>query len=290
MGFSGEYVFLLRMLVYYNGDYIKKSEVAISPDDRGFLFADGVYEVIRAYRGKLFKCAEHLNRLAYGLKELRIIGCDPTAFESIANRLLKTNGLENSDAKVYIQVTRGAAPRSHKFPPADTPPTVYLEAIPFSSPTELQEKGVAAIIVPDQRWARCDIKSIALLAQTLATQQAAESGAHEAIFRRDGVLQEGSYSSILFVKDDFLIAPPLTTFILPSVTRNVVLALAHDESIRSLIQPCLEREVWGFQEILMVGSGSEIIPITTVNGRRIGNGAPGLVTRRLQRAFRNLVG
>lgn len=278
------------MLVYYNGGYLQKSEVSISPDDRGFLFGDGVYEVIRAYRGKLFKCAEHLARLAYGLKELRIAGCDSAALEPVAYRLLKENGLEHSDAKVYIQVTRGAAPRSHKFPLAGTSPTVYLEATPFSSPTDLQEKGVSAIIVADQRWARCDIKSTALLAHTLATQQAAESGAHEAIFRRDGVLQEGSYSSILFVKDDFLIAPPLTTFILPSVTRNVVLSLAHDESIRTLIQPCLEREVWGFQEILMVGSGSEIIPITSVNGRGIGNGTPGPITRRLQRAFRNLVG
>src|SRR5437660_2277957 len=100
------------MLVYYNGNYLPKSEVAISPDDRGFLFADGIYEVIRAYRGKLFKCAEHLERMAYGLRELGIGGCDPTALESVANRVLKDNGLEHSDAKVYIQITRGAAPRS----------------------------------------------------------------------------------------------------------------------------------------------------------------------------------
>jgi len=277
------------MLVYFNGDYLPKSEVAISPDDRGFLFADGIYEVIRVYRGKLFRCAEHLQRMAHGLRELKITGCDPSLLESVANRVLKDNGLEYSDAKVYIQITRGAALRSHKFPPACTPPTVYLEATPCLSPTDLQEKGAAAIIVPDQRWGRCDIKTICLLANTLASQQAMEAGAHEAIFRRDGVLREGSHSSILFVKDNILIAPPLTIFVLPSVTRNVVLSLAHDESIRTAFQPCLEREVYEFEEILMLGTGSEIIPITTVNGRIIGSGLPGPITRRLQNAFRKLV-
>ena len=278
------------MLVYYNGRYLQKSEVAISPDDRGFLFADGIYDVIRVYRGKLFKCAEHLERMAHGLRELKITGCDPSNLESVANCVLKENSLEHSDAKVYIQITRGAAPRSHKFPPAGTPPTVYLETTSFSSPIELQEKGVAAIIVPDQRWGRCDIKTVCLLANTLASQQAAEAGAYEAIFRRDGVLQEGTHSSILFVKDNYLMAPPLTVFMLPSVTRNVVLSLAHEESIRTTIEPCLERELSAFQELLMLGTGSEIIPITTVNGRKIGTGTPGPITRKLQNSFRRLVG
>jgi len=226
------------MLVYYNGNYLPKSEVAISPDDRGFLFADGIYEVIRVYRGKLFKCAEHLERMSYGLRELKINGCDPASFESVANRVLQENGLDNSDAKVYIQITRGAAPRSHKFPPAGTSPTIYLEATPYASPTDLQEKGVSAIVVADQRWARCDIKSIDLLANILANQQAIEAGAHEAIFRRDGALQEGTHSSILFVKNNILMAPPQTTYILPSVTRNVVFSLAREESIRTTIEPC----------------------------------------------------
>ena len=277
------------MLVYYNGRYLQKSEVAISPDDRGFLFADGIYDVVRVYRGKSFKCAEHLQRMAHGLRELKITGCDPSTLESVANCVLKENSLEHSDAKVYIQITRGAAPRTHKFPPAGTPPTVYLETTSFSSPIELQEKGIAAIIVPDQRWGRCDIKTVCLLANTLASQQAAEAGAYEAIFRRDAVLQEGTHSSILFVKDNFLIAPPLTVFMLPSVTRSVVLSLAHEESIRTTIEPCLERELWAFQELLMLGTGSEIIPITTVNGRKIGSGIPGPITRKLQRAFQRLV-
>lgn len=195
----------------------------------------------------------------------------------------------DSDAKVYIQITRGAAPRAHKFPPAGTLPTVYIEATPFSSPADLQEKGAAAIIVPDQRWGRCDIKTISLLANALANQQAIEAGAYEAIFRRDGVLHEGTHSSILFVKNNILIAPPLTSFVLPSVTRSVVFSLAHDESIRTTIEPCLERGLREFQEILMLGTGLEIVPITTVNGQKIGSGVPGPVTRKLQSAFRKLV-
>src|SRR5262249_52748606 len=152
-----------------------------------------IYDVIRVYSGKLFKGTEHLERMAHGLKELKITGCEPAALGSVANRVLKHNGLKHSDAKVYIQITRGAAPRSHKFPPSGTAPTVYLEATPFSAPTELQEKGVGVIIVPDQRWGRCDIKTIRLLANTLANQQAIKAGAYEAIFRRDGVLQEGTH-------------------------------------------------------------------------------------------------
>jgi D-alanine transaminase len=289
LGIAVRSALMFPMLVYFNGAYVQKPEVAISPDDRGFLFADGIYEVIRVYRGKLFKCPEHLERMAYGMKELKITGCAPQGLESAAIRVLNENGLENSDAKIYIQITRGAAPRGHKFPPEGTPPTVYLEATPFTPPTELQEKGAAAIIVPDQRWARCDIKTISLLPNVLANQQAIDVGAHEAIFRRDGVLHEGSHSSILFVKNNILIAPPLTSFVLPSVTRNVVLSLAHEESIRTTYEPCLERELWNFQEILMVGTGSEIIPITIVNGRKIGNGSPGPITRKLQDAFRILV-
>jgi D-alanine transaminase len=278
------------MLVYFNGDYIQKSEVAISPDDRGFLFADGVYEVIRVYRGKLFKCAEHLQRMTHGLRELKILGCDPNTLEPVADRVLKENGLDHSDAKVYIQITRGTASRSHKFPPANTAPTVYLETTPYASPKDLQQNGASAIIVADQRWARCNIKTISLLPNVLANQQAVEAGAHEAIFRRDGVLHEGSHSSILFVKNNVLIAPPLTAFVLPSVTRNVVFSLAHEESIRTTTEPCLERDLYQFHEILMLGTGSEIVPITAVNGRKIGNGLPGPITRKLQAAFQKLVG
>ena len=277
------------MLVYYNGNYVDNSKVAISPYDRGFLFADGVYEVIRAYRGRLFKSLDHLDRLAFGLKELRISGLDARALEPVALRLLRENKLEDGDALVYLQVTRGAAPRTHHFPPPETAPTIYATAKPCSSPIEQQQKGAAAIIVPDQRWTRCDLKTISLLPNTLAHQQAFEAGAFEAIFSRDGVLQEGTHSSILFVKDCVLVCPPLTNHLLPSITRKVVKSAASAESIRTTTRLCYESEIYDFDEVLMVGTAVEIVPLTSINGRSIAKGTPGPIAKRLQASFQKLV-
>jgi len=278
------------MIAYYNGQYLQKSEVAISPDDRGFLFADGVYDVIHSYHGKLFKCSEHLDRLAHGMRELRIEGLDAHSLEPVAHQLIESNRLEAGEALIYIQVTRGAAPRSHQFPPQGTPPTVYVQVHAFSSPLEQQRNGAAAILAPDQRWSRCDVKTIGLLPNTLAHQQAREAGAFEAIFSRDGLLQEGSHSSILFVEKEVLVCPPLTTRILPSITRNVVIDLALEESIEVTTRPCREAELFQFDEVIMLGTGVEIVPITSVNGQQIRQGYIGPITRRLQKAFRALVG
>jgi D-alanine transaminase len=274
------------MIVYFIGNYIRKEEVVISPDDRGFLFGDGVYEVIRSYNGRLFESLEHLDRLAYGLKELRMEGLDAHHLAPVASRLLAENGLMQADATIYIQVTRGAAPRSHKFPPPGTPLTIYVEPKVYSPPFELQQTGASAILAPDQRWSRCDIKTVGLLPNTLAHQRAAEAGAFEAIFSRNGLLQEGSHSSILFVKDGVLVLPPLTSHVLPSVTRSVVVSLAAAESIGTETRPCPESELFLFEEVLMLGTGVEIVPITSVNGHKIGNGLPGPLTRKLQQAFR----
>jgi D-alanine transaminase len=273
------------MIVYFNGQYLEKSKVAISPDDRGFIFADGVYDVIRAYPGNIFKCGEHLDRLAFGLRELRIAGLDARSLEQVAHQLIKQNSLEATDSVVYVQVTRGAAPRSHEFPNG-TPPTVYVQARAFSAPVEQQQNGAAAILVPDQRWGRCDIKTIGLLPNVLAHQQAREAGAFEAIFCRDGLLQEGTHSSIIFAKKDVLVCPPLTNRTLPSVTRKVVLELARAESLEVEIRPCREDELFQFDEIIMLGTGVEIVPITVVDGKRIGQGQLGPIARQLQRSFK----
>jgi D-alanine transaminase len=188
-----------------------------------------------------------------------------------------------------MQVTRGAAPRSHEFPPEGTPATVYVEAKPYSPPRQLQENGAAAILVPDQRWSRCDIKTISLLPNTLARQKAKEAGAFEAIFWADGLLHEGTHSSILFVKGNTLICPSLTNRLLPSVTRSVVIELAMAESIRVETRPCREGELLEFDEVLMLGTAVEIVPITAINGRKVRQGLVGPITRRLQSAFRKAV-
>jgi D-alanine transaminase len=276
------------MIVYFCGEYVEKSKVAVSPDDRGFLFADGVYEVVRAYQGRFFKLDEHFERLAYGLKELRIEELDVQALKPVATRLLAENGLEKANATLYLQITRGAAPRTHQFPPAGTRPTVYLEVKSFTPQTSGQRTGMTAIIMPDQRWERCDIKSVSLLANTLAFQRAQECGAFEAIFSRNGVLLEGSHSSMLFVKDDVLIFPPLTNHVLASVTRSVVYSLAVAELIPTAIRPCYEHQLPQFQEILMASTTVEIIPIISVNGKKIGGGAPGAIAKKLISAFRKL--
>src|SRR5262249_4864634 len=176
------------MIVYYNGEFLRKEDVAISPDDRGFLFADGVYDVIHAYSGRLFRCEDHLARLNHGLHELQIRQFDTRTLKEVAQRLLAENQLETGEALVYMQVTRGAAPRNHAFPPEGTSPTVYMQARAYSPPRELQQNGATAILVPDQRWARCDIKSISLLPNVLAHQKAREAGAFEAIFSSGGLL------------------------------------------------------------------------------------------------------
>ena len=273
------------MIVYYNGKYMPKSDVAISPDDRGFLFADGIYEVVRVYEGHLFRLAEHLKRLETGVTALGIGGVDPAQIGEIVAGLIEQNQLGQGDATVYVQVTRGAAPRSHKFPPANTPPTIYGEPKRLNPLVSEPESGVGVVVVPDQRWARCDLKTTGLLANTIAHQRAFKAGAFEAIFCRDGMLMEGSHSSVMFVKNNTLLAPPLSNYILPSVTRQVVLELAAAAGIEVMLRPCREDELGEFQEALLVGTTVEVTPITSVDGRPIGGGKPGPLTRRLQAAF-----
>src|SRR5258708_1807373 len=157
------------MIAYFNGQWVEKERIAISPDDRGFLFADGVYEVMRSYHGRFFAMETHLDRLKNGLKELHIEGVDLSVIRVMANQLIRENQLNEGDAIVYIQITRGCAPRSHPFPPAGTPPTIYAFAKRFASYDDLQSHGAKAILVPDQRWSRCDIKSTALVANVLAS-------------------------------------------------------------------------------------------------------------------------
>ena len=189
------------MIVYLNGDFIPKEEARLSLDDRGFLFADGAYEVFHAYDGRFFKADRHLARMARSLRELRIHGLDTILLGEVAQTLIRQNNLGQGNAVVYLQITRGAAPRKHTFPALDTPPTVYATAFPHTLPREKQEHGIRVILAPDIRWTRCDIKSIALLPNVLAHQQAKDSGAEEAVFVRDGTITEGALTNVCAVFD-----------------------------------------------------------------------------------------
>jgi D-alanine transaminase len=273
------------MLVFLNGRYIDHSEAAVSIDDRGFLFADGIYEVIRLYEGRPFLAEQHMRRLRGGLAALRI--ADPGIdLEDVAARLIEGNGIAG-DGTIYLQITRGAAPRKHAFPPADVRPTVYVIAKPFTQYSdEFFTDGVAAVTVPDTRWSRCDVKSISLLPNVLANQYAHDADAFEALFVRDGIVLEGSHSNLFAVLDDTLITYPSSNYILTGITRNLVLELAAELDIPAAEAPLPWERLFDVSELFLSGTTTEIMPVTRVDGRPIATGRLGAVTERLQRAFR----
>jgi len=277
------------MIVYLNGRYIPRQQAVIDVDDRGFLFADGVYEVIHSYEGHLFQIDAHLQRLEHGLRALHIAFDRVQTVREVAEQLLVENGLTQGEATVYIQITRGSAPRTHGFPPAGTSPTVYVAATSYTPQQDRTETGIAVILVPDLRWARCDIKTIALLPNVLARQRAIEAGVEDAVFVRDGVALEGTSSNFFGVFDGQVITAPKTNYILPGITRQVVIGLCAEIGIPVCERPILENQLREAEELFLTSTIAEIRPIVRLDGRPVGTGTPGPVTRRIQQAFRELV-
>jgi len=187
-------------IVFFNGSYVGRDQVRISPDDRGFLFADGIYEVVRFYDGRPFELQAHLARMVDGLRALRIGGVNENSIADMVSELVVRNGLSESDALLYLQITRGVAPRVHHFPDQKTEPTVFASIRAYESSVD-PTVGVPVITAPDHRWTRCDIKSVALLPNCMAAQEAHERGAYEAVLIRDGVALEGTRSSFFAVVD-----------------------------------------------------------------------------------------
>lgn len=274
------------MHVYLNGEILPLEDARVPVQDRGFLFADGVYEVIRVYRGQPYRMREHMERMERGLRALRIELHDLRSVARAAERLLERNGVDG-DGTIYVQVTRGSAPRRHAFPPQGTPPTVYVAAQRYAShPASYWEDGVSAITYPDNRWARCDIKSIALLPNVLANQAAHAADAFEALFVKDGVVLEGSHSNLWGVIEDRLVTYPSCNYILPGITRARVLELARELGIPTREGVIHYESLWDVDELFLSGTTTEIMPVVSVDGRPILDGEPGPVTRRLIRAFR----
>lgn len=277
------------MRVYLNGEYLPHEEARVSIDDRGFLFADGVYEVIRVYDGRPFLVPEHLARMQHGLGELRI-EYDAARIGEAAQRLLDENGLRSGDAMVYAQVTRGAAPRRHAFPDPPVRPTVLVVAKPFKPhDPSVYRDGAAAVTVPDTRWSRCDIKSVSLLPNVLANEQAHGADAFEALFVRDGVVLEGSHSNLMAVYDGVVVTYPATNYILAGITRGLVLKLARERGIRTTESVIALDRLFDADELFLTGTTTEVMPLVRVDGRLIGNGRPGPVAARLQEALRELM-
>lgn len=283
---------MVAMIVYFSGQYLPKDEVRVSPDDRGFTFGDGVYEVIRAYGGRLFRAGDHVRRLARSLGELQIqapVLEGAGGIAAVAGELIRRNGLAGGDAAIYVQVTRGAAPRKHPFPPPGTPPTVYLTALPLSTAREAWEHGLGVTLVPDIRWTRCDIKAVALLPSVLASQQAVERGVEEAVFCRDGWVTEGAHTNFCAVFDGVLVTHPPNNLILDGITRRVVLGLCAGLGIPTREAPIPAGDLTSAAEMMILGTTTEIKAVVHVDGEQVADGRPGPVTRRLQAAFRALV-
>lgn len=270
--------------VYFDGSYVPKDEVRISPDDRGFLLSDGIYEVVRVYRGAPFEMDGHVERLADGLAAIRIEGVRAETMAEVTRELIRRNGLEHADACVYVQVTRGAAPRTHHFPGGSVTPTFYATAWAFT-PTTDPAVGVDVVTTPDHRWTRCDIKSVSLLANVLAAEQAHEAGAYEAVLVRDGVALEGTRTSLFGVVDGVVRTAPLSNYILPSITRRVALELCREADIPVDERPLLLAEFEAADELFLAGTTTEIMPIVGVDGAAAGGGRPGPVTTKLARRF-----
>jgi D-alanine transaminase len=271
-------------IIYLNGTFIPKEKATLSPDDRGFIFADGVYEVIKYYNGKPFRYDDHVERLKRSLKEIQIGFEDLASLEAIFFRLLEENKLTGVHAGIYIQITRGANKRMHHFP-AEIRPTVYVFAFELPSFTENLKKGIKVITREDIRWLRCDIKSVALLPNTMLYNQAVESGAGECILVRDGKVTEATHSSVLAVKNGTVITHPLSNLILPGISRKVILEICAENNILVEERAFSEKELYEMDEVIIAGTGSEITPVIQINDSPVGNKKPGEITRFLQKIF-----
>ena len=276
----------MQQFVYLNGEVLDEREARIHVNDRGFLLADGIYEVIRVYGGRPFELDRHLRRLERSARELRL-PLDPPADEigRIATELLSRNGL--ADATIYVQVTRGVAPRTHAFPTATVAPTTYVAVRPaLAPPPALVRDGAAAITLPDDRWARCDVKGVGLTANVLAKQAAVDAGAFEAIFVRDGYVTDCASCNVFAVFGATLMTAPRTNYILWGITREVVLELARQDGMDVQEMPFRVEQLRQADEIFVTGTSSELTPIVTLDGATVGSGRPGALTQHLIELFR----
>jgi D-alanine transaminase len=277
-----------RDIVYVNGSFVPRAEARVSVEDRGFVFGDGVYEVIRAINGRLFATRFHNARLERSLEGIRInlIGEDsPARFVEIGKQLLRENNLQDGEATLYIQVTRGATTRAHYFPPPDITPTVYISVARFKPYRDFAETGASAISHPDLRWGRCDLKTLNLLPNVLASETAKERGAFEAMLVRDGVVTEGAKTNFFGVVDGTLRTHPCDNHILPGITRAVLEDLARGLSIDLDETPISVAEIHKVTELFLTGTTTDVMPIVQLDERPVGSGRPGELTRRLQRVL-----
>ena len=276
----------MERIAYVSGSFVPLSEARISVLDRGFLFADGVYEVCAVLEGKLIDNPSHLKRLERSLGEIALPSPEtPDRIEAIQRELVARNGLENG--LLYLQVTRGAAAERDFAFPAEVKPTLVMFTVAkdiIQAPAA--KKGIAVITVPDIRWSRRDIKSVALLAQVLAKQAAAQAGAGEAWMVEDGMVTEGSSSTAFIVTtEDILVTRENSTSVLPGCTRQAVLALAEEQKLKIELRPFTVQEAQLAKEAFITSATTFVQPVVAIDGQLVGGGEPGPLARRLRELY-----
>ena len=273
-------------IVYLNGKYLPISQAHVSVLDRGFIYGDGVYELVPVYQREPFRLAHHLARLQRSLDGIGLPNPHTDAqWEALVRSLIGRQPYANQG--VYFQVTRGVAKRDHTFP-KDATPTVFMMSNPLATPSrEVVEQGVAVVTADDNRWHRCDLKTISLMGNVLMRQLAADHGAVETVMFRDGFLTEASASNVLVVIDGAIVIPPKDNLILPGITYDATMEFAREAGIPLTVRPVPRAEALAAQEMWLSSSTKEVIAVTTVDGRPFAGGQPGPVFRRMWEIFQS---
>lgn len=269
---------------YLNGEYLPLEEARVPAMDRGFLFGDGVYEVIPVYAGKPFRLEEHFARLKNSLREIRLEhAIKSDLWRTVCHELIVQNGGQ-VDQSIYLQITRGPAENRDALFPAKVEPTLFAYSKPFQI---TNHPAIKVITLPDIRWQHCDIKAITLLANVLQRQKAHDAGAAEAVLIRDGYVIEGTSSNVFLVKDGIVITPPKTPQMLGGITRDLILELAQQRRLPYDERPVAETELLTAQEVWITSSLREIQPVIQVNEQKIGSGQPGLIWQQMLRYYQD---
>jgi D-alanine transaminase len=272
------------MIVYLNGKFLPLDEARVSVLDRGFIYGDGVYEVVPVYHRQPYRLPQHLARLQRSLDGIRLANPHrDSEWESIIREIIAQQPFD--DQGVYFQVTRGAAKRDHAFP-SDAVPTVFMMSNPLPVLSREQiEGGVAVVTATDERWLRCDLKTISLLGNVLARQFAVDHGAVETVMFRNGYLTEASASNVMIVKRGTIVAPPKDNLILPGITYDAALELAREGGLPLEIRPVTQQEALAADEMWISSSTKEVLAVTTLDGKPFAGGKPGPVYRQMYRLF-----
>ena len=273
-------------IVHLNGEFMPLAEARVPVLDRGFIFGDGVYEVIPVYSRHAFRLVEHLHRLQKSLDSIRLANPHSDAeWSQLVHEMIERN--DGDDQSIYFQITRGVAKRAHEVP-AQVKPTVFMMSTPLVTPPQEQiDHGIACITGTDFRWLKCDVKSVALLGNCLLKQTAVDAGAAEIVLFRDGHLTEAAACNVLVVQDGVLLAPPKDHLILPGITYNVVLELAAANQIPLEMRAASEQEVRAAQEIWITSSTKEVLAVTRLDGAAVGDGKPGPLFRRMHALYQD---